>query len=180
LPDLNAFAERWVKSLKEEGLDHFIVFGVGVGHLDHLTTEYAKCCALTLIQFSKDRIFTGTLTARVAYELIGDDLGPSKFLTNRYWTCCLRPLRIFINYDAYQLRRRLERYSLKIAAHPAAPPQTKAFAIHVATTNTRPVSDIVPSEDELTGIGNPRRLGSKRLIHIRNAKLSANNRSVER
>jgi len=39
-PDLNAFAERWVKSLKEECLDHFIVFGVG--HLDHLTTEYAK------------------------------------------------------------------------------------------------------------------------------------------
>lgn len=39
-PDLNAYAERWVKSVKEECLNHFIVFGVA--HLDHLVTEYAK------------------------------------------------------------------------------------------------------------------------------------------
>ena len=41
-PDLNAYAERWVKSVKEEYLDHFIVFGVA--HLDHLVQGYADYC----------------------------------------------------------------------------------------------------------------------------------------
>jgi putative transposase len=37
-PNLNAFAERWVQSLQNECLDHFIV--LGESHLDHLVSEY--------------------------------------------------------------------------------------------------------------------------------------------
>jgi transposase InsO family protein len=37
-PNLNAFAERWVRSFREECLDHFIVFGEG--HMRHIAEEY--------------------------------------------------------------------------------------------------------------------------------------------
>lgn len=37
-PNLNAYAERWVQSLKHECLNHFIVFGEK--HLQHLVNEY--------------------------------------------------------------------------------------------------------------------------------------------
>jgi putative transposase len=37
-PNLNAYAERWVLSIKSECLDHFIVFGED--HLRHLIDEY--------------------------------------------------------------------------------------------------------------------------------------------
>jgi len=37
-PNLNAFAERWVQSIKQECLDHFIV--VGESHLNFLVNEY--------------------------------------------------------------------------------------------------------------------------------------------
>jgi putative transposase len=39
-PNLNAFAERWVQSIKKECLDHFIVFGEA--HLHHLVDEYVS------------------------------------------------------------------------------------------------------------------------------------------
>lgn len=39
-PNLNAFAERWVRSIKEECLGHFIVFGEA--HLRHLVTSYVE------------------------------------------------------------------------------------------------------------------------------------------
>ncbi|MFH1024103.1 MAG: integrase core domain-containing protein [Planctomycetota bacterium] len=38
-PNLNAFAERWVQSIKNECLDHFVVFGEN--HLWHIVAEYA-------------------------------------------------------------------------------------------------------------------------------------------
>jgi putative transposase len=37
-PNLNAYAERWVQAVKQEYLDHFVVFGEG--HLRHLLREY--------------------------------------------------------------------------------------------------------------------------------------------
>lgn len=37
-PNLNAYAERWVQSVKQECLDHFVVFGEA--HLRHILTEY--------------------------------------------------------------------------------------------------------------------------------------------
>ena len=37
-PNLHAFAERWVKTVKEECLDHFVV--VGEKRLNHLLHEY--------------------------------------------------------------------------------------------------------------------------------------------
>jgi putative transposase len=37
-PSLNAYAERWVQSVKQECLDHFVVFGVR--HLRYLISEY--------------------------------------------------------------------------------------------------------------------------------------------
>jgi putative transposase len=37
-PNLNAFAERWVRSIREECLNHFVVFGEE--HLRHLITQY--------------------------------------------------------------------------------------------------------------------------------------------
>jgi putative transposase len=37
-PNLNAFAERYVQSIKQECLDHFVVFGES--HLEHLIREY--------------------------------------------------------------------------------------------------------------------------------------------
>jgi putative transposase len=37
-PNMNAYAERWVQSIKRECLDRFAVFGVG--HLRHLISEY--------------------------------------------------------------------------------------------------------------------------------------------
>ena len=39
-PNLNAFAERLVQSIKQECLDHFIVFGEH--HLEHLIREYER------------------------------------------------------------------------------------------------------------------------------------------
>lgn len=39
-PQLNAFAERWIGSLKRECLDHFVAFGRK--HLDHLVSEYVE------------------------------------------------------------------------------------------------------------------------------------------
>jgi putative transposase len=37
-PNLNAFAERWVRSIRDECLNHFVVFGED--HLRHLVTQY--------------------------------------------------------------------------------------------------------------------------------------------
>ena len=37
-PDLNAYAERWIQSIKHEALDNFVVFGED--HLNHLVREY--------------------------------------------------------------------------------------------------------------------------------------------
>ncbi len=37
-PNMNAVAERWVQSAKQECLDHFVVFGES--HLRHLLSEY--------------------------------------------------------------------------------------------------------------------------------------------
>jgi len=39
-PNLNAFAERFVQSIKQECLDHFLVFGES--HLEHLIREYER------------------------------------------------------------------------------------------------------------------------------------------
>jgi putative transposase len=36
-PNLNAFVERWVQSLKHEALNHFVVFGLA--HFDHVVRE---------------------------------------------------------------------------------------------------------------------------------------------
>ena len=37
-PLCNAHMERWIQSLRRECLDHFVP--VGLGHLDHLVSEY--------------------------------------------------------------------------------------------------------------------------------------------
>lgn len=37
-PNLNAFVERWIQSVKHEALNHFIVFGLA--HFDHIVREY--------------------------------------------------------------------------------------------------------------------------------------------
>ncbi|MGD9722528.1 MAG: integrase core domain-containing protein, partial [Pirellulales bacterium] len=37
-PNLNAFVERWIRSLKYEALNHFIVFGLQ--HFDHIVREF--------------------------------------------------------------------------------------------------------------------------------------------
>ena len=37
-PNLNAFIERWIQSLQQEALDHFICFGQE--HFDHIVSEY--------------------------------------------------------------------------------------------------------------------------------------------
>lgn len=37
-PNLNAFVERWIQSLKYEALNHFIVFGLE--HFDYIVSEY--------------------------------------------------------------------------------------------------------------------------------------------
>jgi putative transposase len=37
-PNLNAFVERWIQSLKHEALNHFVVFGRK--HFDHIVREY--------------------------------------------------------------------------------------------------------------------------------------------
>ncbi|MCA9124649.1 MAG: transposase [Planctomycetaceae bacterium] len=39
-PNLNAFAERWIQSIQQEALDHFIIFGQQ--HFDHIVREYVK------------------------------------------------------------------------------------------------------------------------------------------
>jgi putative transposase len=39
-PNLNAYAERWVQSLRQECLDHFLV--CGEGHLRHILKEYLE------------------------------------------------------------------------------------------------------------------------------------------
>jgi putative transposase len=39
-PNLNAFVERWIQSIKHECLNHFIVFGEA--HLNHLVHEYVE------------------------------------------------------------------------------------------------------------------------------------------
>jgi len=39
-PNLNAFAERYVQSIKQECLDHFVVFGEH--HLEYLVREYER------------------------------------------------------------------------------------------------------------------------------------------
>ena len=37
-PNANAYAERWVRSVREECLDHLLIFDER--HLDHVLTEY--------------------------------------------------------------------------------------------------------------------------------------------
>ena len=37
-PNLNAYAERWIQSIKHEALDNFVVFGED--HLNHIVSEY--------------------------------------------------------------------------------------------------------------------------------------------
>jgi putative transposase len=37
-PNLNAFVERWIQSLKHEALNHFVVFGLA--HFDHIVREF--------------------------------------------------------------------------------------------------------------------------------------------
>ena len=39
-PNLNAFAERWIQSVKHEALDQFVVFGQE--HIDHIVREYVR------------------------------------------------------------------------------------------------------------------------------------------
>jgi putative transposase len=39
-PNLNAFAERWVRSIRNECLNHFLIFGEN--HLRHLVEEYTR------------------------------------------------------------------------------------------------------------------------------------------
>jgi putative transposase len=39
-PNLNAFVERWVQSVKQECLDHFVI--LGERHLHHLVAEYVR------------------------------------------------------------------------------------------------------------------------------------------
>lgn len=39
-PNLNAYAERWVQSLRTECLDHFVI--CGEGHLRHVLKEYLE------------------------------------------------------------------------------------------------------------------------------------------
>ena len=38
-PNLNAFVERWIQSLKHGALDHFMV--IGLDHFDYIVREYA-------------------------------------------------------------------------------------------------------------------------------------------
>jgi len=40
--NLNAYAERWVQSVEQECLDHFMVFGEA--HLRHTLKEYVAHC----------------------------------------------------------------------------------------------------------------------------------------
>ena len=42
-PNLNAFVERWIQSLKHEALNHFIVFGLD--HFDHIVQEFVTYLA---------------------------------------------------------------------------------------------------------------------------------------
>ena len=37
-PNLNAFIERWIQSLKHEALNHFVAFGLA--HFDHIVREF--------------------------------------------------------------------------------------------------------------------------------------------
>ena len=37
-PNLNAYIERWIQSLKQEALDHFLIFGKT--HFDYIVSEY--------------------------------------------------------------------------------------------------------------------------------------------
>jgi putative transposase len=39
-PNLNAYAERWVQSMRQECLDHFLI--LGEGHLRHILKEYVE------------------------------------------------------------------------------------------------------------------------------------------
>ena len=39
-PNLNAFVERWIQSLKHEALNHFLVFGLE--HFDHIVREFVN------------------------------------------------------------------------------------------------------------------------------------------
>ena len=38
-PNTNAFVERFIQSIKQECLDHFVVFGRD--HFDHICSEYS-------------------------------------------------------------------------------------------------------------------------------------------
>lgn len=39
-PLLNAYVERWIKSIKHECLNHFVP--IGITHLDHIIAEYVE------------------------------------------------------------------------------------------------------------------------------------------
>ena len=40
VPNANAYAKRWVRSVREECLDHLLI--VNEGHLDHVLREYSQ------------------------------------------------------------------------------------------------------------------------------------------
>lgn len=65
-PNLNAFAERWVQSLRRECLDHFVI--CGEGHLRHLILEY-------LAHYHEERPHQGV--GNVPLSEVGSDAPPT-------------------------------------------------------------------------------------------------------
>jgi putative transposase len=60
-PNLNAYIERWIQSIKQEALNHFIVFGES--HFNHIVREYVdRSCSTTNCSISPAGIdFDGQL-----------------------------------------------------------------------------------------------------------------------
>jgi putative transposase len=72
-PNMNAVAERWVQSVKQECLDHFVVFGVA--HLRYILNQYLdwyhRCRSH---QGLDDKLVDGGATPAVAGPMSADDI----------------------------------------------------------------------------------------------------------
>lgn len=88
-PNLNAHAERWVRSLREECLDHFLI--CGPRHLDYIVQEYVE-------HFNLERLHQGV--GNVPLPVVAGTEPPGLKFPSGKVKCCSRLGGLLKHYRA--------------------------------------------------------------------------------